>query len=191
MTQKELQGIQTKETILEEAQKLFQRNGYRGTALSMIAKRAGIRVSTILYHFESKKNLFLQVYDRALVHSWMYEEYLKKEGPVLDLVFESIWEMRQRSAGGVGMSMASQEFIFEESGDELEHEAYTEGMREFFATLYQRGIDRGEVIPVDAHAWGEMATTFCVGLFMEKDGLGEQTGVERRLRFFLNHFRAK
>lgn len=51
--------------ILREAEKAFGADGYRDTRLGDIAAAAGIRRSSLLYHFKSKDNLYATVVDRA------------------------------------------------------------------------------------------------------------------------------
>lgn len=51
--------------ILRAAEAAFGENGYRDTRLGDIAAEAGIRRSSLLYHFKSKDNLYATVVDRA------------------------------------------------------------------------------------------------------------------------------
>ena len=52
----------TSELILEIASKLFSQKGFNGTSIREIASKAKVNISAISYHFESKENLFLQVF---------------------------------------------------------------------------------------------------------------------------------
>lgn len=51
--------------ILRAAEAAFGADGYRDTRLGDIAAEAGIRRSSLLYHFKSKDNLYAAVVDRA------------------------------------------------------------------------------------------------------------------------------
>lgn len=51
--------------ILRAAEAAFGESGYRDTRLGDIAAEAGIRRSSLLYHFKSKDNLYATVVDRA------------------------------------------------------------------------------------------------------------------------------
>jgi len=59
-------GERTAERLLDAAEPLFARNGYEGTTLREIARRAGIREPGVYNHFESKQTLYEAVLDRAL-----------------------------------------------------------------------------------------------------------------------------
>ena len=50
-------GNDTKELILEAAEKLFTENGYHGTSVRTITKEAGVNLASINYHFGSKDAL--------------------------------------------------------------------------------------------------------------------------------------
>jgi AcrR family transcriptional regulator len=51
-------GEQTRQAILEAAEKLFLSQGYNGTSMRQIARRAGIALGGIYNHFEGKEGLF-------------------------------------------------------------------------------------------------------------------------------------
>lgn len=50
-------GEERKRRILDVAQRLLARNGWRNTTLSQIAKEAGVSSAGLLHHFESKAEL--------------------------------------------------------------------------------------------------------------------------------------
>ncbi len=56
-------GEDRKQLILEVAQRLVTRNGWRNTTLSQIAKEAGVSAAGLLHHFESKEQLLHAVVD--------------------------------------------------------------------------------------------------------------------------------
>lgn len=51
----------TRKCILKAAQKLFASNGFNGTSISMIAKKASVNQSLIYHHFASKELLWREV----------------------------------------------------------------------------------------------------------------------------------
>lgn len=55
-----------KEAILKAATELFARKGYRGTAASEIAERAGVAQGTVFHHFKSKENLLISICDELV-----------------------------------------------------------------------------------------------------------------------------
>ena len=56
-------GEDRKQRILEVAQRLVTRNGWRNTTLSQIAMEAGVSAAGLLHHFESKEQLLHAVVD--------------------------------------------------------------------------------------------------------------------------------
>jgi AcrR family transcriptional regulator len=53
----------TRTRILDAAIELFARGGYEGTTVAAIAERAGITDAGVLYHYPTKKDLFVAVVD--------------------------------------------------------------------------------------------------------------------------------
>lgn len=51
-----------KETIFDAAVRCFNENGYHGTSIDSIAEHARISKGGIYYHFNSKKDLFLELF---------------------------------------------------------------------------------------------------------------------------------
>ncbi|BBX63447.1 TetR family transcriptional regulator [Mycobacterium saskatchewanense] len=56
-------GEDRKQRILEVAQRLLARNGWRNTTLAQIAGEAGVTPAGLLHHFESKEQLLHAVLD--------------------------------------------------------------------------------------------------------------------------------
>lgn len=55
----------TKELLLVTAGKLFAKLGYDGVSTRMITDRAGLKLSSIHYHFGGKENLYLEAFSYA------------------------------------------------------------------------------------------------------------------------------
>jgi len=56
-------GEERKQRILEVAQRLLARNGWRGITLGQIAREAGVTPAGLLHHFQSKERLLHAVLD--------------------------------------------------------------------------------------------------------------------------------
>ncbi len=56
-------GEDRKQLILQIAERLLARNGWRNTSLAQIAKEAGVSPAGLLHHFESKEQLLNAVLD--------------------------------------------------------------------------------------------------------------------------------
>lgn len=59
--QNEIPADQTRQRILDAALELFQNNGFHGTSMRQIARRADIALGGIYNHFPSKSDIFVAV----------------------------------------------------------------------------------------------------------------------------------
>lgn len=76
----------TRERILDAAERLFMAHGYEGTSMRQITGDAAVNLAAVNYHFGSKESLMQEVFRRRL--DWLNEERLR----VLD-------EMERAAAG--------------------------------------------------------------------------------------------
>ncbi|TJY40702.1 TetR/AcrR family transcriptional regulator [Cohnella pontilimi] len=68
-------GQQTREYIIGKAARLFNRQGYRGSAISDIMEETGLRKGGIYNHFSSKDELAFEAFDYAV--NVLKERYMK------------------------------------------------------------------------------------------------------------------
>lgn len=64
----------TRERILDAAERLFMESGYEGTSMRMITGEAEVNLAAVNYHFGSKEALLREVFRRRL--SWLNRERL-------------------------------------------------------------------------------------------------------------------
>jgi AcrR family transcriptional regulator len=64
-----------KKTLLETAEALFSDKGYNGTSIREIARSADVNLALVNYHFGSKENLYLTIFQRRFL---AYENALLK-----------------------------------------------------------------------------------------------------------------
>jgi AcrR family transcriptional regulator len=57
----------TRERLLDEAEKLFAENGFAAVSVREITAQAGSHLSAVNYHFGSKKNLYLSVFEERWI----------------------------------------------------------------------------------------------------------------------------
>lgn len=67
MSSQENQSDQTKQRLLDEAERLFAENGYEAVSVRVITKSAGCNLGAVNYHFGSKKNLYKAVFKERWV----------------------------------------------------------------------------------------------------------------------------
>jgi AcrR family transcriptional regulator len=59
-------GEKTKQRILDAAETLFSRNGFHGTSVSEITKKAMVNKAALYYHFKDKNDLILALFQKIL-----------------------------------------------------------------------------------------------------------------------------
>lgn len=78
------------ERILEIAEEEFFRNGYSGTSMVTVSRRAGVTHAMVNYYFRSKEQLFLRILDN---HTYSFIENLrpimKENGDFLDTLVKA------------------------------------------------------------------------------------------------------
>lgn len=65
----------TRERILDAAERLFMAHGYEGTSMRQITGEAGVNLAAVNYHFGAKETLMQEVFRRRL--DWLNEERLR------------------------------------------------------------------------------------------------------------------
>lgn len=68
-------GEDRRARILEAAERLLARNGWRNTSLAQIAKDAGVTPAGLLHHFESKEQLLNAVLDARDADDEVHADY--------------------------------------------------------------------------------------------------------------------
>ncbi|MDO9244388.1 MAG: TetR family transcriptional regulator [Rhodocyclaceae bacterium] len=71
----ETRSVDTRERILDAAERLFTANGFDGTSMRQITSAAGVNLASVNYHFGSKDALVQEVFRRRL--AWLNTERLR------------------------------------------------------------------------------------------------------------------
>lgn len=103
---------ETRNEILDAAEKAFARHGYAGTSLREIASRAGVNPALVQYYFGSKEGLFTAIFIRRgqeLAHARM-EKLDELEGrtdrppgveEIVRAYLAPAFDLMRRGAGGI------------------------------------------------------------------------------------------
>ena len=59
-------GKKTKKTILRAAERLFPKEGFRGTSVAEIAQEAGVNKALIYYYFKDKNDLIISLFNNII-----------------------------------------------------------------------------------------------------------------------------
>jgi len=71
----EVRSPDTRERILDAAERLFMAHGYEGTSMRQITGEAAVNLAAVNYHFGSKESLMQEVFRRRL--DWLNEERMR------------------------------------------------------------------------------------------------------------------
>jgi len=71
----EVRNTDTRERILDAAERLFMAYGYDGTSMRQITGEAAVNLAAVNYHFGSKEALIQEVFRRRL--DWLNEERMR------------------------------------------------------------------------------------------------------------------
>lgn len=71
----ELRNGDTRERILDVAERLFMEHGYEGTSMRQITGEAAVNLAAVNYHFGSKESPMQEVFRRRL--DWLNEERMR------------------------------------------------------------------------------------------------------------------
>jgi len=106
-----MSDINTKEKILDAAEKLFVDNGFSATSLRGIIKEAGVNTASVHYHFGSKEGLIEAVFKRRVAGlnrerlellDALEAQYSDRPVPLEDVIRSFLLPvMKRHCAGGV------------------------------------------------------------------------------------------
>lgn len=141
----EARNNDTRERILDAAERLFMAHGYEGTSMRQITGEAGVNLAAVNYHFGSKETLIQEVFRRRL--DWLNEERLRvldelereaagqplKPSQIVDAFFGTMLRMAEdESRGGMTFLRLLGRTLAEPS----------EFIRGFLAHEYKTVVDR-------------------------------------------------
>lgn len=136
--------------LLEAAFTEFAANGYAGTRLDDVARRAGVAKGLPHFYFETKEELFRAVLRSVIVPIWseLLDRAGSGEGPTAELLRATLEIMYERLAGNVRARQLMRLLIaegprFPELTDLYYSEVVARGI-DLWKRLIARGVERGE-----------------------------------------------
>ncbi|MNI27514.1 HTH-type transcriptional regulator MtrR [compost metagenome] len=157
--------MQTYEHILEVAYRLFARNGYEKTSLSMLAKEVGISKPAIYYHFSSKEVLFAALL-QAVCDEIRFEKYfsltLFSADNFVNQFIQCGLTMIQDQRDDPDYSLLMKEFMIQSTRDDqimVSVKAVVESYLIGFEVLLRHGVSLGVLTDEEnLHVKAEMLT---------------------------------
>jgi AcrR family transcriptional regulator len=149
--------------IMQAALRCFARSGYKGTSMDDIDKESGLSKGSLYWYFDSKRDLFLEMFDQMLNEMIApLEAMLAYDAPAVEklrVIAQASGEVTSQESEILALPVNFLIEIWQEK-DFIEHYA---GMIGHFADavehIIREGIAAGDLKEVDAHeaAWGLMA----------------------------------
>ncbi|WP_338767621.1 TetR/AcrR family transcriptional regulator [Massilia sp. METH4] len=150
--------------LLAAALELFVDRGYAATRLEDVARRAGVSKGTLYLYFDNKEELF-----KAVVRENIVVVIGRAESDVAaadstaskDLLLTMLrrwWsDVSSTRASGLAKLMVAEAGNFPEIARFYNEEVIARGTA-LIASIVQRGVDRGEFVPVDAELMTRVLT---------------------------------
>src|SRR6476659_2209543 len=152
-------GVRQSQEVLDAALRCLGRDGYASTSLARVADEAGVSKRIVLYYFDSRETLFVQltksIGDRLLVVLEQAVAGIQDPGEVTQVAFERMWSAVTADRSllialfGVSIESVTDERLAETVAD------FKEGFREILRKQLADARAHGRRIIVD----DEMAVT--------------------------------
>jgi AcrR family transcriptional regulator len=179
--------------LLAAALDLFVERGFAATRLDDVAKAAGVSKGTLYLYFSSKEDLFKSVVEESVIPmigaaEEMVSQFEGNTADLLKLVMYTWWErMGTSSLSGLPKLMMAEAGNFPEVSKYYQEEVIDRSNR-MVAGILQRGIEHGEVAPVDLEIMARLLCAPMVMMMMWKHSCGVCTVEPEKLPQYLEHY---
>jgi AcrR family transcriptional regulator len=172
-------GRDTRVQILDASLRLFSERGFARTTVRDIARAAGITDAAIYYHFASKRDLLVALFEEKGILTAIQDlEQLSTELPLrdtlLDITRRAMLVMQQNREF---LRLVFMESLGSEPGAMEESRSVIERWEQGLARLLRAYMERGQVRRLDADMAARQLVTLARGAFM--DDLQERFGPSR------------
>ena len=154
-----------REAILDCAIRIFARAGFRNTDVQVVADEAGVGKGTVYRYFGNKQQLFAATADAGLkkleIHVFKAIEGVDSSEDLIRRGSLAYAEFFQQNPELVEI-LIQERAEFRDSVPAT-HLVYREKNREMFEQLLQRGIEAGELRPIDASQTIDAFANFLYG----------------------------
>lgn len=140
-----MENLNTSEKILEAAMRLFSEKGYKAVTTKKIAKEAGVCEMTIFRHFDNKRNLFENAFDKYIftpklktLFNDKLEWNLEKDLMEISTVYQDMLCKNERI---ILMQLKNNELIFElDSPLNKFPNEFKKLMAAYFSKMKEKGV---------------------------------------------------
>jgi AcrR family transcriptional regulator len=145
---------ETRERILAAGLEQVADGGYASASVQAVAARAGVATGSVYRHFESKAQLFAEVFNRAAEPELALVQRIaaEAEGPAHERIAAATEAFARRALAAPVLAYAQ---LVEPVGPAVEAERLRlrRGYRDAFALVLREGVERGELTPHDTETY--------------------------------------
>mgnify|MGYP001825103043 CR=1 FL=1 len=173
-------SAETRGRIIDIARRAFAEQGYEATTNRTIADEAGITTGALYHYFDSKLGIYQAVHDEVQERVYHLLATAERNGDTflekLEAVYEAAHELNRADAS-LAQFLGSARIDRRRIPELTESLGGGDGRRErFFEAIVDRGIETGEIRPVDRDAMLGLINAFTIGL---TDGLSSDDDEHR------------
>ncbi|HOW66874.1 MAG TPA: TetR/AcrR family transcriptional regulator [Candidatus Paceibacterota bacterium] len=181
---------ETRRQVLQAAIEVFAAEGYHETDVQVIADRAGVGKGTVYRHFGDKEKLFLAAARHALeqMSQSIGQEMHSGQGTLDYLRNIAVGCARYYAAHPEAVELIVQErAVFRETTTPTHRLRHAEGQQEVEKEL-RRGIERGELRPIEVHATFEVFGDLLFGCIFNSYVTGKPGSLVARVQHAMDIF---
>ncbi|MFZ6694039.1 TetR/AcrR family transcriptional regulator [Undibacterium sp. SXout20W] len=179
--------------LLAAALDLFVERGFAATRLDDVAKAAGVSKGTLYLYFSSKEDLFKAVVRESIIPligeaEGMIGEFDGTSEELFRTVMTTWWQsMGMTKLSGLPKLMMAEAGNFPELARFYQEEVVNRGEK-LVATMLERGMQRGEIRPVDLEIDARLLISPMLMMMMWKHSAGVCMVEEEKLSTYLEHY---
>ncbi len=164
-------GRATRAHILATAATCFAQQGYDGTGVAEICRRAGVTKGAFYHHFPSKQALFLALFDQWLQGMDAQIASVREEAGTTPEAFRRMAGMIQHVFAAAGGQLPMfLEFWSKAARDPAVWQATIAPYRQYtalFSAMIEAGIAEGTLRTADPQAAAQVVVSLAVGLVLQ------------------------
>jgi AcrR family transcriptional regulator len=195
-------GRETRELLLEAAERAVLAKGFAATSIEELIAEVGITKSGFFYHFGDKSGLAKAMLERHLAHDRAILDDVFGRGDALNedplhgflvglqLLAEMLGQLKEAHPGCLAASFTYQDQLFNREVHELNRQgvlAWRERFRARFELIAERYPPR---LPVDLDGLADMASTLVEGGLVLGRAMQDPAILPRQIRLYRDFVRA-
>ncbi|WP_266205605.1 TetR/AcrR family transcriptional regulator [Pontibacter kalidii] len=149
-----------KKAIFESTLELVRENGFHGTPMSLVAKKAGVAAGTIYHYFESKQDLILDLfhYIKEQIISVIKRED-SAEMPYQKCFFNIWYGLHAYYSENPNVLMFFEQFVNSPYNAFIQEDYNSSEFRQRLTSFFERGIREGHLKALSPNVLGTLAHT--------------------------------